>query len=237
MQGCSHDRLVSPDATVPRLRPIHDMLLPAGEGGPQRGVTLVTHCSLDRLPALAAQARCWHGPLVAAVAAFDGKAGVSVARRIACERLRAFKLQLVGCSCTVVRIVMFSVSSSELYPINSLRNRALALARTELVLPLDVDLLPSASARCLHDAGQFEALRRKCCEGQCVIVVPAFESSVDAEGGEGDAEALAGSSKQLLCSLLAAGDVRAFASAVWPPGHGATDSSRWATTDLMLYEV
>ena len=60
-----------------------------------------------------------------------------------------------------------SIWLSALYPVNAMRNRALANARTDAVLLLDVDFWPSAELSELMQVGDAlgHALRSACCQG------------------------------------------------------------------------
>lgn len=75
------------------------------------------------------------------------------------------------------------------YPINQLRNKALAQAETDLVLICDVDFRPCQRllARFAHGAGETALLKRASCRLNCVVL-PAFEVSVqeyEEDGCEG----------------------------------------------------
>lgn len=140
-------------------------------------------------------------------------------------------------SARCVRVELYEVIDDQppplrsLYPINALRNAALAMAHSELVLCLDVDFLPCAGlfARLEGSGG---ALRRQCTEERTLLVVPAFESCA----ATCDAARLAREGKDTLRAAVEAGEARVFASdgrcaGDFPQGHRATDSERWLRSD------
>ncbi|CAK0898505.1 unnamed protein product [Prorocentrum cordatum] len=115
-----------------------------------------------------------------------------------------------------------------LYPVNALRNAALAAARAELVLLLDVDFVPSAG---LYPAlaGSPGLLREALGGGSGplrgparALVVPAFE----VHGGRGRARALARSGDAVRAACRA-GEAEGFHVSHFPRGHSATDFERW----------
>jgi hypothetical protein len=69
-----------------------------------------------------------------------------------------------------------SIWLSALYPVNSMRNRALANARTEAVLLLDVDFWPSAElSELMQKPAKYESLQRTLAGG-AAVVLPAYET-------------------------------------------------------------
>jgi len=128
-----------------------------------------------------------------------------------------------------------------LYPINALRNAALGYARTERVLVLDVDFVPSS--------GLADALVRPVCRGwtcdpcndKVAIVVPAFEMAEGGSDGGGDDDGDGGvggggglrfmsavpTDAATLKRMCARGEARPFHVTTFPKGHGPTRSARW----------
>ena len=170
-------RLVMGRLSSLRLRALHNL----GEEAAPPSCTIVTQCSLDRLDKLVAQAAHWPGDMVGAVLSFDGASGERVPRRVAEQRVREACARIGATPRSgSVRLALFEEEGdrggcrgggelARLYPINAMRNAALGLAGSELVLPLDVDFLPSAG---LHAevAGSAAELRRLCVEERRLLV-------------------------------------------------------------------
>ncbi|KAL3694041.1 hypothetical protein R1sor_007692 [Riccia sorocarpa] len=167
-----------------------------------RDITLVTVATWDRLQRLAAQCRVWNGVIAAAIFAPQNvnvealkadllnlhdeveKAGrcrldVILLEPATTERRLCCCQQPGGVSsCNGRATKSKQCWSTELCPINALRNVALGLAVTDLILLLDVDLLPAASLNeCSEDEEQYNCLWRIAVEERTAIVVPSFQFS------------------------------------------------------------
>lgn len=69
-----------------------------------------------------------------------------------------------------------SIWLSALYPVNAMRNRALANARTDAVLLLDVDFWPSAElSELMQKPAKYESLM-KTLQAGAAVVLPAYET-------------------------------------------------------------
>ncbi|CAN0551631.1 unnamed protein product, partial [Ectocarpus sp. 8 AP-2014] len=168
---------------------------------------------------------------------------------------------LPGLDQLIVRVQCFTSRGpwkASWYPINQLRNRALAQADTDLVLICDVDFRPCRSlARLLRASGEIESIfKRVSCRLNCVVL-PAFEVSAardDDDDGISNEEVAQRAviempekswwfktlaCKQELLQQWEQGRVVPFASRVWAQGHRATNFDRWkAATDVSgWYEV
>ena len=115
-----------------------------------------------------------------------------------------------------VDLVLYREECAEGYPVNALRNAALAAVATEKALLLDVDFLPSRRAR--------DVLERRRVGARDAVVVPAFESRA------GAAPPVA--SKAGLRAAVDAGDAEPFHATRfgrggYAAGHGPTDARRW----------
>ena len=149
-------------------------------------ITLVTCLTDDRIERLAAQCSLWSGVVSAAVL-LPRRPAAAWRARARLSSLHA-KLEREGSGCrldlTLLRPARrgsscggSSCGAAPLVPINALRNAALEAARTDLVLLLDVDLLPSKG---LHERLCAARLRRALaasCEAGEVWVLPAVEMS------------------------------------------------------------
>jgi hypothetical protein len=126
---------------------------------PRESITLVTQLSSDRLEMLENQCLTWPDPIVAAVhlplarapGGGVGPPGVpshfNTTLRDVLRGADAFHVTMEGLGACALHMLLLGQftdeSDPEPYPINALRNRALAEVRTELVLLLDVDFVVS----------------------------------------------------------------------------------------------
>ncbi|XP_012645495.2 xylosyl- and glucuronyltransferase LARGE2 isoform X1 [Microcebus murinus] len=187
---------------------VHITFLPHEPPPPRpHDVTLVTQLSMDRLQMLEALCRHWPGPMSLALYLTDAEAQ---------QFLRFVEASPV---LSARQDVAYHVVYREgpLYPINQLRNVALAQALTPYVFLSDVDFLPAYS---LYDSlrASIEQLglgsRRK-----AALVVPAFETLHYRFSFP--------TSKAELLALLDAGALHTFRYHEWPRGHAPTDYTRW----------
>ncbi|KAM5248012.1 xylosyl- and glucuronyltransferase LARGE2 [Ctenodactylus gundi] len=170
-------------------------------------VTLVAHLSMDRLQMLEALCRHWSGPMSLALYLTDAEAQ---------QFLRFVESSPV---LSARRDVAYHVVYREgpFYPVNQLRNVALAQALTPYVFLSDIDFLPAHS---LYNSlrASIEQLglgsRRK-----AALVVPAFETLRYRFSFP--------RSKAELLALLDAGALYTFRYHEWPRGHAPTDYARW----------
>lgn len=204
-------------------------------------VTVVCCASLDRLPQLRALCAAWAGTVSAAVLLPRGSGRVKRAARVA--QLRRFhrSVEREGVrglggrlDMTVLRWDPSAAASSStaLFPINALRNAALAAARTDLVLILDVDLRPCANAnRVLGQSAAYEAVRAMCCkrEAPAAVVLPALEAT---EPTAARLREMVDAQPAAAAASLLEGRSRLFHVAHYPAGHRATDIDRWARAAL-----
>ncbi|NIG60408.1 glycosyltransferase-like 1B [Pontoporia blainvillei] len=170
-------------------------------------VTLVAQLSMDRIQMLEALCRHWPGPMSLALYLTDAEAQ---------QFLRFVETSVV---LSARQDVAYHVVYREgpLYPINQLRNVALAHALTPYVFLSDIDFLPAYS---LYDylrasIQQLELGSRR----KAALVVPAFETLHYRFSFPG--------SKAELLALLDAGSLHTFRYHEWPRGHAPTDYARW----------
>lgn len=136
------------------------------------GITLVTHLSVDRLPLLGNVLHAWSGPVAFAL--------YMKASELAEEeqRFREFKRQYMESRSNIQYVIMSSPSYT--YPVNILRNNAVRLATTALVMLLDVDFYPSSG---LHDyvMQNYAMLSSQASRDlhPIAFVIPAFEQVSD----------------------------------------------------------
>jgi glycosyltransferase-like protein LARGE len=124
-----------------------------------------------------------------------------------------------------------------MYPINAARNRALMLARSELLLLLDVDFLPATSLREAYASSEtYCALAQQLVGAQAAAVLPAFghaDHVPSAASGGADvrydnvAVWLAG--KAGVVEAYTQQQLPGFYERQVPAGQGPTDFRRWLT--------
>ncbi|XP_002709120.1 xylosyl- and glucuronyltransferase LARGE2 isoform X1 [Oryctolagus cuniculus] len=187
---------------------VHLTFLPHKPPPPRpHDVTLVAQLSMDRLQMLEVLCRHWPGPMSLALYLTDAEAQ---------QFLRFVEASPV---LSARQDVAYHVVYREgpLYPVNQLRNVALAQALTPYVFLSDIDFLPAYS---LYDylRASIEQLelggRRK-----AALVVPAFETLHYRFSFP--------TSKAELLALLDAGSLHTFRYHEWPQGHAPTDYARW----------
>ncbi|XP_007181200.1 xylosyl- and glucuronyltransferase LARGE2 isoform X1 [Balaenoptera acutorostrata] len=187
---------------------VHITFLPHKPPPPQpHDVTLVAQLSMDRLQMLEALCRHWPGPMSLALYLTDAEAQ---------QFLRFVETSVV---LSARQDVAYHVVYREgpLYPINQLRNVALAQALTPYVFLSDIDFLPAYS---LYDYLRASIKQLELGSGQkAALVVPAFETLHYRFSFP--------SSKAELLALLDAGSLHTFRYHEWPRGHAPTDYARW----------
>lgn len=212
-------------------------------------ITLVTQVSIDRLySALGNQCANWGGVISAAVyVPLVDLAVVSSDRRLSGAPLSApikiiddfFNKQEKEGRCKMdIMYIYEELESTEqvgLYPVNALRNRALQLASTELVLLLDADFVPNTQiCEDLADPGQYELIRRATANHQA-IVLPALEVMVQGEEGQRLA-VKAAEDKENVRRMMRNDRLQGFHMDGFVNGHRATDFERWMDANV-AYQV
>ena len=204
------------------------LLAPPPASPPAAPITLVTQCSVERLPQLVAQLTSWRGP--ASVALYiEHEEGSEEAKAVEAHALKLLHELPSNVSHELILSLGYPPESTSgnatgaealkpLYPINFLRNLALRCARTDLVFLVDVDFVPSAGL--LRDLARDEATLDALWRTRTALVIPAFEVAPEHRLPKQQAALSALAS----CSPPAASP---FHVAHFPAGHGPTDFSRW----------
>ncbi|XP_030773019.1 LARGE xylosyl- and glucuronyltransferase 2 isoform X4 [Rhinopithecus roxellana] len=187
---------------------VHVTFLPHEPPPPRpHDVTLVAQLSMDRLQMLEALCRHWPGPMSLALYLTDAEAQ---------QFLRFIEASPV---LAARQDVAYHVVYREgpLYPVNQLRNVALAQALTPYVFLSDIDFLPAYS---LYDylRASIEQLGLGS-QRKAALVVPAFETLHYRFSFP--------HSKVELLALLDVGALYTFRYHEWPRGHAPTDYARW----------
>jgi hypothetical protein len=201
----------------------------------ENAVTLVTQCSVDRMPQLEAQARGWNGPMSVAIYVQEPETDLPAIAALH-ERLIATCSSL-SMEITLVHSLPDAAGDGgggeefseydRLYPINTLRNIATDHARTDLLFLLDVDFVPCRKLKKLISTELWtKAVGSRARAGE-LTVIPAFEITPDVAMPSEQAEVLA---------QVAAGSAEAFHVGRFPAGHQPTDFNRWASATAR-YEV
>jgi chemotaxis protein histidine kinase CheA len=180
-------------------------------------ITLVTQCSIDRLPALRRQMTSWTNGKMSVALYIPG--GVSA--RSALESEADALLQDAARSGVDLTLsVLTDVNTSDgKYPINSLRNLALGQVNTPLVFLVDVDFIVSAGFVQWAKVHHAEIVDQ-CDIKQQALVVPAFEYHTSTDTAA--PTTMAG-----LAGEWAAQRASAFHVATFPEGHGSTNYNQW----------
>lgn len=199
-------------------------------------VTLAVNLDRSRLHMLRGQCVNWGGPISAAIYQplqyFRAEENAAVLADLGAE-LAALQGELeAGGACAMdVALVSELRHPDQLwaYPYNTMRNQAIARARSKLVLLLDADFLPNAGLReaMLRPAAWRQALVDTHLQRH-VLVLPAFETrqGLPLEEGGAVAQRAADGDKRSLRAAFRAGDVTRFAP-FYKRGHSATNYTRW----------
>jgi len=211
-------------------------------------VTLITQLSFERLYMLQGQCDVWHGVISAAVhiALVNGKAVTvelnsnqdpqltdmsEILQRF--KEFHTFAENRGLCKLDLLLIAqdVESVWLSGLYPVNAMRNRALANARTDIVLLLDVDFWPSAElSEVVQRPGKYASLLAAV-ESKNAIVLPAYETGDQGDIGVEVAREVVIEGKDTAVTMFWDGRIKPFHGDNYKQGHRATDYKRWLEAD------
>jgi hypothetical protein len=237
-----------PNESLPQLKPVERWR--SQRKLPAETVALVTQLSLERLSMLRAQCKAWPdrisavayvpfvrnlGAVSAEVAAINGSSIADIASLIdtfhkeveAEEGWCALDLEL--------SIETFETTEDPalgLYPFNALRNRALTMAATDLVLLLDVDFLPSSDLPGSYQNNPlaFTELHEDLMNNRHALVLPAFQTIRNDSEGRNIASEVSRRGKSRVKSAWSEGELAGFQVAAYPPGHSPTKYDSWFKT-------
>ncbi|XP_027743193.1 LARGE xylosyl- and glucuronyltransferase 2 isoform X2 [Empidonax traillii] len=171
-------------------------------------VTLVAQLSMDRLQMLEAICKHWAGPISLALYMSDAEAQQFLRYAQASEVLSARR--------NVAYHIVYK--EGQFYPINLLRNVALANTQTPYVFLTDIDFLPMYG---LYDYLRNSIQQLELPQRKAALIVPAFETL--------HYRLTFPKSKAELLSMLDMGSLYTFRYHVWPKGHAPTDYAKWRT--------
>lgn len=221
-----------------------EQLLETNKPRSPQDVTLVTQLSFERLYMLEGQCDVWNGVISAAVyiALLNGKVVTVELNSNQNPRLTdisevelKFKqfhqlAEAKGLCKLDLQLVSQTVESiwlSALYPVNAMRNRALANARTEAVLLLDVDFWPSAELSELTQKPAKYASLVAALQKGAAVVLPAYETGDPGDIGVEVAREAVLEGKDAAVRMFWDGRIKAFHTDRYEAGHRATDYKRW----------
>eukprot|EP00938_MAST-03A_sp_MAST-3A-sp1_P004597 g4597.t1 len=174
-------------------------------------ITLCTHCSVDRMSNLIELTEAWNGPLSVAVYVRTEREKEIVSQN---QKLRQRK-NLALC-------IVFDRAKKKEYPINALRNIALSRARSDIVLNIDVDLIPSKRLyQRLTEKYVYSNMFQGPQSKKIAWIVPAFELH--------SLRSNIPRTRRHLRLMWSAKLVSGFQMSHYPPGHRATNHARWLT--------
>lgn len=207
-------------------------------------VTLVTQLSFERLYMLRGQCNMWNGVVSAAVyiPLVNGEA-VTVElnsnldpqltpMEVIRKKFKEFHKDVESTSrckldLQLVSQQMENIWLSALYPVNAMRNRAIANARTDVILLLDVDFWPSVELLDLmRHLEKYKHLRSMVDAGYAVVL-PAYETRDSAEIGIEVAKEAVRKGKDSAITMFWDGRLKPFHADRYKAGHRATDFRKW----------
>ncbi|XP_066044135.1 xylosyl- and glucuronyltransferase LARGE2 isoform X2 [Chamaea fasciata] len=174
-------------------------------------VTLVAQLSMDRLQMLEAICKHWAGPISLALYMSDAEAQQFLRYAQASEVLSTRR--------NVAYHIVYK--EGQFYPINLLRNVALANTQTPYVFLTDIDFLPMYG---LYDYLRNSIQQLELPQRKAALIVPAFETL--------HYRLTFPKSKAELLSMLDMGSLYTFRYHVWPKGHAPTDYAKWRTATV-----
>ncbi|XP_065610939.1 xylosyl- and glucuronyltransferase LARGE2 [Cyrtonyx montezumae] len=174
-------------------------------------VTLVAQLSMDRLQMLEAICKHWAGPISLALYMSDAEAQQFLRYAQASEVLSARR--------NVAYHIVYK--EGQFYPVNLLRNVALANTQTPYVFLTDIDFLPMYG---LYDYLRNSIQQLELPHRKAALIVPAFETL--------HYRLTFPKSKAELLSMLDMGSLYTFRYHVWPKGHAPTDYAKWRTATV-----
>jgi hypothetical protein len=234
---------------VPELKQV--LMLRSTKPRPTRAVTVVTQLSLERASMLEQQCSLWPHPVAAVVyipllrgrifSAEEGPWNMAPLER-GIEEMRALHQRLSalpqGCvlDLEVVAEECCNQDIGSMYPTNAVRNRALQLASTEVVLLLDADFVVDLSlAKTLEDKDKYKEMV-DLLSNHRALVLPAFEAWDQGEWGKKVALEAVHQGKAYIAAKFMYNVVIGFHMSHYPQGHEKTNYWKWMNT-TKPYEV
>jgi len=234
---------------VPELKQV--LMLRSTKSRPTRAVTVVTQLSLERASMLEQQCSLWPHPVAAVVyipllrgRIFSAEEGpwnmAPLEQGIEEMKLLHQRLSTLPEGCVldleVVAEECCNQDIASMYPTNAVRNRALQVASTEVVLLLDADFVVDLSlAKTLENKGKYKELVDLLSDHRA-LVLPAFEAWDQGEWGSKVALEAVHQGKAYIAAKFMYNVVIGFHMSHYPQGHEKTNFWRWMNT-TEPYEV
>lgn len=213
---------------------------------PQRAATVVTQLSIDRSDMLRRQCSLWphsitavvyipllRGRMFSAEKASQWHGAPLESGMAALAALHAEADSTPGSCILTLEIVAeerCNQTQAMIYPTNALRNRALHLAATDVVLLLDADfVVDRALAATIESASEYAKLV-DILSHQAAFVLPAFETADQGDRGTAIATYVVHHGKDRLTAHYIEDQVFPFYACRFPAGHRGTISHFWANT-------
>lgn len=180
---------------VPQLERV--LILRSNRKMPPNAVTIVTQLSIERLDMLEQQCAHWPHPIAAVVyiplvrgkiSSTEDDSWNGTGLEVGIEEVKKYAERMKTSKCIIdVELVVeerCTFEQATLYPTNAVRNRALIMSRSDIVLLLDVDFVVDQSlALDLEDETRHGQLTDMLASG-AAIVLPAFEAWDQGERGK-----------------------------------------------------
>ena len=180
---------------VPQLERV--LILRSNRDLPLNAVTIVTQLSIERLAMLEQQCAHWPHPIAAVVyiplvrgkiSSTEDESWNGTSLEVGIEEVKTYAERMKTSKCIIdIELVVeerCSFEQATLYPTNAVRNRALIMSRSDIVLLLDVDFVVDQSlALDLEDETRHGQLTDMLASG-AAIVLPAFEAWDQSDRGK-----------------------------------------------------
>ncbi len=180
---------------VPQLERV--LILRSNRNLPPNAVTIVTQLSIERLAMLEQQCAHWPHPIAAVVyiplvrgkiSSTEDDSWNGTSLEVGIEEVKTYAERMKTSKCIIdIELVVeerCSFEQATLYPTNAVRNRALIMSRSDIVLLLDVDFVVDQSlALDLEDEARHGQLTDTLAGG-AAIVLPAFEAWDQSDRGK-----------------------------------------------------
>ena len=243
-QQCQHDA----KAKLPDLKKVYSWRAPADQRAAD-DIAVLTQLSVERLSMLRNQCRVWpqeinavvyvphmenFGVISDDVPALNGTTLADVAhlvdgfyRDLEKDGLCRLNMDLV--------VEEFDhwddpMKPWSLYPTNSLRNRALMMAKTDAVILLDVDFLPSRELAEMYSGNKYWDLMNDL-DQKVAYVLPAFETANSGTEGVLLANRVAVEGKEAMVAAFDGGDIVGFQVEQYFQGHGPDNFPKWVVAE------
>ena len=230
-------------ANLPELKRVYTWRAPGRREDDD--IAILTQLSVERLSMLRSQCRVWtkeinaviyvphmkdFGVISDDVPALNGTALSSIAhfvdnfyRELESDKTSRCRLNM---ELVVEEFETWDDPAWSLYPTNSLRNRALMMAKGDAVLLLDVDFLPSRSLGTMYSGAKYRDLM-DILDKKLAYVLPAFETTNSGTEGVLLANHVAVNGKSSVVDAFAKRDVVGFQVEQYSQGHGPDDFEAW----------